>query len=347
MNQAERKGQVKELSSFFLDGMVPWKDTQQTLTVSPLFQVRTTSEILQGGTRQQETPMPVQVVCPNPQCRKTMVIKDDPAGQALRCPRCKTLLSGSSKEAPAGRKSQNNSSTIKSTSSANTSPSVTPPVGPPPTQTAPGFAVRAPQKTARVGQRGELPATIGPYQVSRVLGRGAFGVVYQGHDARLKRDLAIKVLNRNALHSNKAVDRFLREAQVVAQMHHSHIVPVHELGELDGCHYIVSRFVPGKTLSDLVPDEGLDAAQAVGLVLQLLEALVYAHKLNVLHRDVKPANAIVDAEGQLSLMDFGLAGWVGQMEEGARDSGRHRHGHTGLHVSRASSWGHSQGPRDG
>jgi Protein kinase domain len=157
--------------------------------------------------------------------------------------------------------------------------------------------------------------------VSRVLGRGAFGVVYQGHDPKLKRDVAIKVLNRNALHSTKAVERFLREAQVVAQMHHSHIVPVHELGEHNGCHYIVSRFVPGTTLSDLVPDEGMDAVQAVGLVLQLLEALVYVHKMTVLHRDVKPANAIVDAEGQLSLMDFGLAGCVGQIEGRATQDG--------------------------
>jgi serine/threonine-protein kinase len=167
----------------------------------------------------------------------------------------------------------------------------------------------------------ELPPAIGPYRVSRELGRGAFGVVYQGHDPRLKRDVAIKVLNRDALHSGKAAERFLREAQVVAQMHHNHIVPVYELGEHDGCHYIASRFVPGQTLADLIPDEGMEPGQAVALVLQLLEGLAYAHKMGVMHRDVKPANAIVDGEGQLYLMDFGLAGWVGQGEGRATQDG--------------------------
>src|SRR5271166_5556608 len=307
---------AKGINHFFLDALVSLKDTQQTLTFTAPFLARNPSEILQGRTRQQETPMPVQVVCPNPQCRKTIAIKDDLAGQVLRCPACKTMLSGCSGEAPAARKPPKNPLTIQSTSSANNSTYVTPPVWPSPTQTASGSAGAALPKATRGGQHKELPATIGPYQVSRELGRGAFGVVYQGHDPRLERDVAIKVLNRNALHSTKAVERFLREARVVAQMHHNHIVPVYELGEHDGCHYIASRFVPGTTLSDLIPDEGLDAVQAVGLVLQLLEALVYAHKLNVLHRDIKPANAIVDAEGQLSLMDFGLASWVGQMEEG-------------------------------
>jgi serine/threonine protein kinase len=306
---------AKGINHFFLDALVSLKDTQQTLTFTAPFVARNPSELLQGGTRKQETPMPVQVVCPNPKCRKTIAIKDELAGQALRCPACKTNLSGSSHEAPPARKPSKGSSTIQCSSEPKTT-SVTPPVWPSPTQTAPGPAAPIPPKTGRGGQHEELPETIGPYQVSRVLGRGAFGVVYQGHDARLKRDVAIKVLNRNALHSTKAIERFLREAQVVAQMHHNHIVPVYELGEHDGCHYIASRFVPGTTLSDLIPEGGLDPVQAVALVLQLLEALVYAHKMNVLHRDVKPANAIVDGEGQLSLMDFGLAGWVGQMEEG-------------------------------
>jgi serine/threonine protein kinase/formylglycine-generating enzyme required for sulfatase activity len=256
--------------------------------------------------------MPLQVVCPNPECRKTMMIKDELAGQALRCPACKAKFSAPSRsDAPAASKPAKDPLTIPSTSSAR------PPLAKAPLESDGG----ASRKPTRGGQREELPASIGPYQVSRELGRGAFGVVYMGHDPKLKRDVAVKVLNRDALHSNKAVERFLREAQVVAQMHHNHIVPVYELGEHEDSHYIASRFVPGKTLSDVIPEEGVGAVEAVGLILQLLEALTYAHEMNVLHRDVKPANAIVDAKGQLFLMDFGLAGWVGQTDGRATQDG--------------------------
>jgi eukaryotic-like serine/threonine-protein kinase len=287
--------------------------------------------------------MPLQVVCPNPQCQKPMLVKDELAGQAVRCPACKATLSAVSRsDTPAASKTAKDPSTIQSISSAKESTSVARPArqsapsessgwgvptmeattAPPPRPSgAQESAGGAPGKASRGGQREEMPANIGPYQVSHELGRGAFGVVYKGHDPKLKRDVAIKVLNRNALHSTKAVERFLREAQVVAQMHHNHIIPVFELGEHEGCHYIASRFVPGKSLAELIPDQGMGAVEAVGLVLQLLEALTYAHEMNVLHRDVKPANAIVDAKGQLYLMDFGLAGWVGQTDGRATQDG--------------------------
>jgi serine/threonine protein kinase len=283
--------------------------------------------------------MPLQVVCPNPQCRKPTMVKDELVGQALRCPACNATLSGVSRnDSPEPSKPEKDPATIQSISSAKESTSVARPTrqssssessdwGVPTmkTTTARPARLSAPLESAgkasRGGQPEELPASIGHYQVNRELGRGAFGVVYKGHDPKLKRDVAIKVLNRDALHSTMAVERFRREAQVVAQLHHNQIVPVYELGEHEDSHYIASRFVPGKTLADLIPDEGMGAIEAVGLVLQLLEALTYAHKMNVLHRDVKPANAIVDPKGQLYLMDFGLAGWVGQTDGRATQDG--------------------------
>jgi serine/threonine protein kinase len=255
--------------------------------------------------------MPHQVVCPNPQCRKTLSVKDDLAGRPLRCPACNTLLAASSTSSR-----PRNPSTINTSSSPRQgtmeSPLAQQPIAEPSASTP---------KPVKGGGKEDLPAAIGPYQISRELGRGAFGVVYLGHDPMLKRDVAIKVLKKDALNSARAIQRFLREAQVVAQMHHNHIVPVYELGEHEGCQYIASRFVPGKTLADLIPDNGMEPAEAVKLVLQLLEALAYAHEMNVLHRDVKPANAIVDARGHLSLMDFGLAGWLGQTQERATQDG--------------------------
>jgi serine/threonine protein kinase/Tol biopolymer transport system component len=155
-----------------------------------------------------------------------------------------------------------------------------------------------------------LPSAIGPYQVSGELGRGAFGVVYQGLDPALKREVAIKVLHRGALGSSRTVARFLREAQVVAGMHHNHIVPVYQLGEHEGGYYIATRLIRGPTLGDVIPEEGMPAAQAVELIRQLLDALAHAHDGGVIHRDVKPENMLLDEEGQLYLTDFGLAGFV-------------------------------------
>src|SRR5262245_34092160 len=134
--------------------------------------------------------MPVQVVCPNPQCRKSLMVKDELAGQTLRCPACKGTLS-----APAAApKAPKNPSTVHTASSPQQGTSVTPP-GKQPSDSSPPPA----SGPAKKDRNKELPAAIGPYKISRELGRGAFGVVYQGHDPKLKRDVAIKVLKRDAL----------------------------------------------------------------------------------------------------------------------------------------------------
>jgi TPR repeat protein/serine/threonine protein kinase len=208
----------------------------------------------------------VVVVCPNPNCLKSLSISSEQATAARRCPWCGTTIQmkGSTEQRSAGT----------------------------------------------LAGKSAVPDRIGPYQVSGELGRGAFGVVYQGFDAALKREVAIKVLNRGAIGSTRAVERFLREAQVVAGMHHNHIVGVYQLGEHEGGFYIGSRFIRGTTLADIIPEQGLPAARAVELMLQLLDALGYAHEQGVIHRDVKPDNALLDEKGQLHLTDFGLAGWV-------------------------------------
>jgi serine/threonine-protein kinase len=264
--------------------------------------------------------MPVQVVCPNPQCRKGLSIGSEFHGRKLRCPACRCVLSVSAEGrvsvAEAAPPEADRGSTIDSAAAKKDT------VGtPPPTSAQSDAAVPQPVRKSSSCRVADIPPVIGPYEVRRLLGQGAFGVVYQGHDPKLKREVAIKLLNREKLNSAKVVERFLREAQVVAQMHHNHIVPVYELGEHDAQHYIASRFVPGQTLAAMIPEGGLDQKQAVGLVQQLLEALAYAHRKNVLHRDVKPANAIVDSEGQLYLMDFGLAVLVDESEGRATQDG--------------------------
>ena len=224
--------------------------------------------------------MPVQVLCPNPKCQKALSLGDDLAGRGVRCPHCGTSFRA------AGSTHRSSASTIA------------PPGAPP---AAPAAAP-------------EAPPLIGPYAVRAKLGEGAFGMVYKGFDEKLGRDVAIKVLKPSALGSAKYIERFLREAKVVAQMLHGNIVPVYQLGEHGSGYFIASAFIPGEPLSQVIPENGLDPARAVRLVVQLLEALAYAHDRGVLHRDVKPSNAMLDAKDTLYLMDFGLAGLVGENE---------------------------------
>jgi hypothetical protein len=153
-----------------------------------------------------------------------------------------------------------------------------------------------------------VPAVIGRYEVRHELGAGAFGKVYRAYDPQLDRDVALKLLKPEALGSPGAIERFRREARAAARMLHAHVVPVYDCGEHDGAGYVVSAFIEGRPLSQCIPERGMEPKAAVRLVVQLLDALAYAHEHGVMHRDVKPANCLVDGKGHLYLTDFGLAG---------------------------------------
>src|SRR5205807_1426879 len=152
----------------------------------------------------------------------------------------------------------------------------------------------------------------GRHQARGKLGTGAFGTVYRAYDPHLDREVALKVLRPEALSSPQAVERFRREARAAAKMHHPHIVPVYDAGEHQGQHFIASAFIHGRTLASAIPEDGLHPRRAAHLAAELAEALAYAHEQGVLHRDVKPANALLDGDDTLYLADFGLAGWAGQ-----------------------------------
>lgn len=148
---------------------------------------------------------------------------------------------------------------------------------------------------------------VGPYRIIEQLGRGGMATVFKAYHANLDRYVAIKVLHAAFLEEDSFLARFEREAKVVAKLEHPNITPIYDFAEHKGNPYLVMKFVEGETLkarlkrAPLSPEEGVKVIQAVG------DALSYAHKMDILHRDVKPSNVILADDGQIYLTDFGLA----------------------------------------
>ncbi|HUY35565.1 MAG TPA: protein kinase [Pirellulales bacterium] len=153
-----------------------------------------------------------------------------------------------------------------------------------------------------------LPARIGRYKVERLLGKGGFGLVYLAHDEQLNRRVAVKVPHARLISRPEDAQAYLAEARTVANLDHAHIVPVHDVGGSDEfpC-YVVSKYIDGADLSATLKRSRLSSAQAAELVATVAEALHYAHKQGLVHRDVKPGNVLLDKSGRPFLVDFGLA----------------------------------------
>jgi serine/threonine protein kinase len=166
------------------------------------------------------------------------------------------------------------------------------------------------------------PERIGRYQLLRVLGEGAFGVVYLGHDDDLRRPVAVKVARPERAAPAEAVDAYLEEARNLARLDHPHIVPVYDLGRTeDGLAYIVSKYIEGSDLAAVLRHDRRSLPRAAELVATLAEALHYAHGRGLVHRDVKPSNILIDTAARPCLTDFGLALKQEQFGQGARLAG--------------------------
>ena len=153
--------------------------------------------------------------------------------------------------------------------------------------------------------------TLGRYNIERVLGKGAMGVVYEGVDPRLGRRVAIKTILKSHLDPDTAKDysmRFSREAQAVARLNHPHIVQVYDFAEEGDVAYLVMEFIRGKELKNFFDaNERFDIKEAVRIMCELLDALDFAHNAGIIHRDIKPANVMLDAQARTKLTDFGVA----------------------------------------
>ena len=167
------------------------------------------------------------------------------------------------------------------------------------------------------------PRNVGPYRLMRMAGRGGMGVVYQAHDSRLDRDVALKVLSRQSADPD-AVTRFLAEAKAASALDHPNICTIYDVGETnDGLLYIAMAYYEGETLAQRIARGPLDVDEAVDLALQVAGGLARAHAAGIVHRDVKPGNLMLPMEtvhegtrgnrpdkarpDRIKILDFGIA----------------------------------------
>ena len=148
----------------------------------------------------------------------------------------------------------------------------------------------------------------GRYRVLRRLGRGGMADVYLAEDEELGRRVAIKILNDSHAADDQFVERFRREATNAAGLSHPNIVSIYDRGEAEGTYYIAMEYLDGPTLKEIVTERGpLPIDEAIGFARDLLEALRFAHRKGLVHRDIKPHNVICDADGRVKVTDFGIA----------------------------------------
>src|SRR6266545_4041405 len=158
----------------------------------------------------------------------------------------------------------------------------------------------------------ELGTRLGGYRVDGVVGRGGMGVVYQATEVVLERPVALKLIAPEFAHDKTFRERFLRESRLAASLDHPGILPVYAAGEAEGELYLASRFVDGIDLRALLDTTGpLPPERALTLVGQVADALDAAHARNLVHRDVKPGNVLVDGSDHCYLCDFGLTKQLG------------------------------------
>src|SRR5215207_3022998 len=149
---------------------------------------------------------------------------------------------------------------------------------------------------------------LGNYRIISQVGQGGMATVYKAYQPSMDRHVAVKVLPSQLAESKEFVARFKQEAHTIARLEHPHILPVFDYGESDGTAYFVMRYLEAGTLKDrMVAGRPLPLDEIDRLFTQLTDALSYAHSHGVIHRDLKPANALVDANGNLFLTDFGIA----------------------------------------
>lgn len=169
----------------------------------------------------------------------------------------------------------------------------------------------------------KVGSKVGRFVLRRQIGLGGQASVWLAFDPRLEREVAMKLLRPEQGVDADLVEQWLHEARSVSRLTHPNIIPVFEADERDGQPYLVFEYVPGKTLAELLKTLGaLPPREAVGLMCDVLEALVAAHVAGIVHRDLKPSNVLVDDNGRARVMDFGIAVRMDDLVGSARQGGQ-------------------------
>jgi serine/threonine-protein kinase len=147
----------------------------------------------------------------------------------------------------------------------------------------------------------------GRYQIVSELGKGAMGMVYQAHDPQIDRMIALKVLRQDRVVDHEFVRRFVAEARAIGRLSHPNIVTVFDVGEDHGTIYIAMEFLEGRSLDILIREQTFNPDKIVDVGIQVADALEYAHRQGIIHRDIKPGNIIITPQGHVKVTDFGIA----------------------------------------
>jgi serine/threonine-protein kinase len=151
-------------------------------------------------------------------------------------------------------------------------------------------------------------STIGRYQILERLGQGGMGVVYRAFDPQIERTVAIKVISTQLVDQPEHRERFFREARAAGRLAHRNIITIFDLGEDRGQPYIAMEYVQGMALDvRMRTGEPLTLSQKVGIIIDICDALAFAHEAGIVHRDMKPANVMLTNAGSVRILDFGLA----------------------------------------
>jgi len=161
--------------------------------------------------------------------------------------------------------------------------------------------------TQKVAVHRQPVREFGRYEILEEVSRGAMGIVYRAREKALGRIVALKVLLAGEHASDEQVGRFIREARAIARIRHPNIVPIHDVGEVDGRHYFTMDYIEGDPLSRMIEKGKVDIRRALDIVESIADAAECAHAAGVIHRDIKPSNIMIDAGGRAQITDFGLA----------------------------------------
>lgn len=157
------------------------------------------------------------------------------------------------------------------------------------------------------GRKLEKGQTLGRYEIIEQIGMGGMGEVYLAQDKKLDRHVAIKILNEKVSQDKSNLNRFIQEAKSASALNHPNILTIYEFGEAENTYFIVSEFIEGKTLREILRSSTLGLSDILDISIQITNALSVAHKAHLIHRDIKPENVMIRPDGYVKILDFGLA----------------------------------------